>query len=255
MSVFISIYLDDNSTTYERQHASALWTLSQYGVDNVDGVTVGNEVLFNKWISEAELVTRISTVRSEVNSMGFSKTIPVGTSDLGANIDATLVAGSDYVMANVHPFFAPNSAATAANWTWNFFFQNDVNYANQTSYPNLAAGGTKDIPAIISETGWPTRGNASAGAIPGTDGLQTFLDTFLCQSNTMGVPYYFFEAFDEPWKIIYGELETSWGLFNSDRTLKSGITIPNCPITTPTYWGGFGSGTPVNNFAIETFTV
>lgn len=45
---------------------------------------------------------------------------------------------------------------------------------------------------------------------------QTFLDTFVCQANTNGTEYYFFEAFDEVWKLEeFGGVEGYWGLFYS----------------------------------------
>jgi hypothetical protein len=41
-----------------------------------------------------------------------------------------------------------------------------------------------------------------------------------------------FEAYDEPWKIVYdtpGQAwEDHWGLFDVNRNLKAGLTIPNC---------------------------
>lgn len=41
-----------------------------------------------------------------------------------------------------------------------------------------------------------------------------------------------FEAFDEPWKVIYntpGEAwEDKWGLMYVNRTLKEGVKIPDC---------------------------
>ena len=41
-----------------------------------------------------------------------------------------------------------------------------------------------------------------------------------------------FEAFDEPWKVIYNtpgeDWEDRWGLMDSARNLKPGLTIPNC---------------------------
>ena len=41
-----------------------------------------------------------------------------------------------------------------------------------------------------------------------------------------------FEAYDEPWKISYDipyeEWEDHWGLFDVNRNLKPGVTIPNC---------------------------
>ena len=33
--------------------------------------------------------------------------------------------------------------------------------------------------------------------------MQTFLDTFVCAANQNGTGYFFFEFFDEPWKVRY----------------------------------------------------
>lgn len=41
-----------------------------------------------------------------------------------------------------------------------------------------------------------------------------------------------FEAFDEPWKIIYDtpgkDWEDKWGLMDPARNLKPGLKIPDC---------------------------
>ena len=41
-----------------------------------------------------------------------------------------------------------------------------------------------------------------------------------------------FEAFDEPWKIVYDKgdqnWETAWGLMDPGRNLKDGLVIPDC---------------------------
>lgn len=41
-----------------------------------------------------------------------------------------------------------------------------------------------------------------------------------------------FEAFDEPWKVIYNTptdgWESKWGLMDVNRNLKEGLTIPDC---------------------------
>jgi exo-beta-1,3-glucanase (GH17 family) len=66
----------------------------------------------------------------------------------------------------------------------------------------------------------------SAASVPN---LQVFLDTFVCQANTNGTGYFFFEYFDEKWKDIqFGGVEGWWGLFNGNKTLKDGLTIPDC---------------------------
>jgi len=44
--------------------------------------------------------------------------------------------------------------------------------------------------------------------------------------------FYRFEAFDEPWKVIYNtpgqEWEDKWGLMDPARKLKPGLKIPDC---------------------------
>ena len=41
-----------------------------------------------------------------------------------------------------------------------------------------------------------------------------------------------FEAFDEPWKIVYDtpgkDWEDKWGLMDAGRNLKAGLIIPDC---------------------------
>lgn len=41
-----------------------------------------------------------------------------------------------------------------------------------------------------------------------------------------------FEAFDEPWKVIYNTKsqawEDKWGIMDINRNLKKGLTIPSC---------------------------
>ena len=45
--------------------------------------------------------------------------------------------------------------------------------------------------------------------------LQTFIDTFVCQANSAGTQYFFFEFADEDWKDKqFGGVEGWWGLFN-----------------------------------------
>jgi len=48
------------------------------------------------------------------------------------------------------------------------------------------------------------------------------------------LPYFYFEAFDEPWKIKEGSVGLHWGIWDSNGVMKSGMqavfdgkTIPN----------------------------
>ncbi|KAI1300402.1 hypothetical protein EDD11_006208 [Mortierella claussenii] len=212
-------------------------TISQVA-SRIIGISIGNEVLFrnedqNKkkehvplsvlegYIQEiraglAERATKAITSSSpEMASLGQQLTeIPVFSSDLGRNA-GQIVDQVDVIMSNIHPFFAYASAAEAADWA----FQN---FKNETA--SAAAG----KPAVISEIGWPS-GPSSAKlgpAVPSVENLQTFVNTWVCQANKKKVPYYFFEAFDEPWKNSINARESQWGIMTVNRKLK--VSLPRC---------------------------
>ncbi|CAG8624708.1 12493_t:CDS:1, partial [Ambispora leptoticha] len=166
----------------------------------------------------------IADVRQKIRALpNAPKNFPVFTSDLGSNVGDAFVSAVDAVFANVHPYFAGVTAQEGTNWTLKYFDENDVVFANK-----------QNKPAVIAEVGWPTQGasnNASVASIPN---LQTFISQFICSANAQQYKYYYFETFDTPWKTQrFTVLEGSWGLFYPDRTLKPGLTLPDCAPTAP----------------------
>ncbi|KAA8913943.1 glycoside hydrolase family 17 protein [Sphaerosporella brunnea] len=222
MTVWAGVWLDNNQTTNTRQ-LNHLYTLlaDSKNRDKFAGVAVGNEVLFAKTLTETQLFDVIDGVRSNLTSLGYN--LPVGTSDLGSNWNADMAAKVDVLMANVHPFFAGVVVEKAANWTWTFFQENDVVLTD-----NLA----KKPRVMISEVGWPSGGGSDEGSVAGIDQMNRFMADFVCQSNAKGMEYFWFEGFDEPWKIKYNtpgkQWEDKWGLLDVNRKLKDGLKIPTC---------------------------
>lgn len=136
----------------------------------------------------------------------------------------------DQVLDNVHPFFAGVTVDQAPSWTWKYF--KDV-----VIVPTIRLARSKGMdevkPALISEVGWPTAPESRTyqGAVPSLKNLEKLLFSFVCQSNQKGVPYYWFEFKDAPWKnATFGEpREAFWGLFDKDRQLKV-PRLPDCPL-------------------------
>ncbi|PWN37700.1 glycoside hydrolase [Meira miltonrushii] len=234
MTVYLAAWVpqpadDPSNTTWNRQMSEVIAAIKKHGPDHVDGVTVGNEYLLNGG-PEDQLLAKMQQMRDALKTLNLTKTIPVGTADAGSMITTSLGQGSDYVMANVHAWFGGLPVDQAAGWVWSFT-------ANQEPASALLA--TNKPPLYIAETGWPTSANDTAAmtyqaAVAGVPELNTFLSTYVCQANanvTAGdqfSKYFFFEMFDEPWKAIYGGVEPYWGLFNSNKTLKAGLTLPDC---------------------------
>ncbi|KAF2230004.1 glycoside hydrolase family 17 protein [Viridothelium virens] len=232
MKLWLGVYLNSNQTTNNRQ-ISQMWSVLQSipkgGASPLAGVIVGNEVLFSKYLSEEQLITTLTSVKQNLTSMGLGS-LPLATSDLGDNWNSQLAQAVDVIMANVHPFFAGVTPDQAPGWTWDFWQQHDVSL-------------DRSKPSVIAEVGWPSEGgndcgtddgcpNPTAGAVASVPNMNTFMEGFVCQSLKNGTNYFWFEAFDEPWKVMFNtptdNWESKWGLMDVNRNLKPNITIPDC---------------------------
>ncbi|KAH7099109.1 glycoside hydrolase [Auriculariales sp. MPI-PUGE-AT-0066] len=241
MKVYIANYISpDDKVAYTRQKAIIEDALKTYGVDNIVGLTVGNEQILQAAQAQhtedpnSELVKpvadyiieSINDTRSSLKALGYNN-IKVGTSEAGYYFNTEVLKVCEYGLSNFHAWFAETKVSDAVQWVWTNFKEENVDKAALlTNQPEM----------IIAETGWPTGSKTTADArlnITGGEAsaanLQVFLDNFVCQSNTQGVKYFYFELFDEMWKdALYGGVEGYWGILDKDKNLKPGITIPTC---------------------------
>ncbi|KAK5626710.1 hypothetical protein RRF57_002425 [Xylaria bambusicola] len=227
LKIWLGVWQDDNNETNTRQ-LDRMWTiLDQYGDKPFKGLIIGNEILFRQQMTAYELGTLLDNVRTNLSKHNWD--LPVATSDLGDKWDSNLAQLSDYIMGNVHPFFAGQDAKEAAAWTWTFWHNKAGSFFKSDAEKN-----------VISEIGWPTKGGkdcgeaetCDVGAVASIDGLNTLLDTWVCQALENGTNYFWFEMFDEPWKISFNtpgkEWEDQWGILDVNRKLKNGVKIPDC---------------------------
>ncbi|KAK7973329.1 glycoside hydrolase superfamily [Apiospora saccharicola] len=229
VKIWLGVWQDNNKTTNARQ-LSQMWDiLDEYGDKPFKGLIVANEILFREQMTTSELGKLLGTVRTNLTSKGMS--LPVATSDLGDKWDAELAKVSDYVMANIHPFFGGINAKDAASWTYSFWNDKNGAYFKSDKSKN-----------IISETGWPSQGGTDCGSdktttcpdasVAGISQMNQFMEDWVCQALANGTNYFWFEMFDEPWKISFDspgkEWEDHWGLMSVDRKLKDGVKIPDC---------------------------
>jgi hypothetical protein len=77
---------------------------------------------------------------------------------------------------------------------------------------------------IVSETGWPSEGNAAGGAVPSPKNAAFFFLNFVSWARAYNIDYFYFEAFDESWKAAYeGPQGAHWGVWDKDGILKPGM--------------------------------
>ena len=189
MKVWLGVWLGNNDTTNARGLQAMNDLLSENGADPFAGVIIGNEVLFREDLTETELSQILADAKKNLTANKID--LPLATADLGDDWTAGLASEVDVVMSNIHPFFAGVTADKAAGWTWNFWQQKDVLLTTGTSKKN-----------IISEVGWPSGGgndcgpvnctSDTQGSIAGIDEMNTFMDSFVCQSLANGTDYFWY---------------------------------------------------------------
>lgn len=219
MTLAMGVWIGEDPEVNKKQMAAMKRVLKKYPRNLFECIFIGNEVLFREEQTSHGLSEYIKDAKSYTEEIGYSD-LPVGTSEIGSLIDKTLVRNCDIIGANIHPFFAGGDVLIASKWVYDFIkYQVDPINKNRTEI-------------VITEVGWPYKGGKYQHSIAEPSSFQTFLNDWVCEAYERDYGWYFFEAFDEPWKRIFYEdnnkWETEWGIFTKDRKQKSNIQFPKC---------------------------
>ncbi len=169
-----------------------------------DLLIVGSETLYRHDLTETQLVQYINKVKNEVPK------IQVATSDT-ANmfiLYPSIINSIDSVLANIYPYWDGqdiNNAMTSLN-------------SQYVQLKKIA----KDKKVIISETGWPSSGNTINKAVPSVENAAFYFKNFISWAKATKTQYFYFEAFDEPWKgTPQAPQEAHWGIWDNNLKMKS----------------------------------
>jgi exo-beta-1,3-glucanase (GH17 family) len=170
----------------------------------VHAIIVGNEVLQRGDLSEGQLRSDIEQVRAKLG-----RAVPITTADTYNEWLAhpALAQDVDFITVNIYPFWQGISVDSAIQAL-------DQAYAQvENAFPH------KQI--VIGETGWPSDGPPNGAAVPSAENQARYLRDFISWTQSHQVQYFYFEAFDEGWKINEGGVGTHWGLYQQDGQVKS----------------------------------
>lgn len=200
MKTLVGAWLGKDEEKNE-QEIEGLIKLANEGL--VDVAAVGNEVLYRKDLSEDDLIARIESVKKAIPH------VPVGYVDAYYEFvkRPRIAEVSDVILANCYPF-----------WEGTEF---RYSLPHMQSMFRLAASKGKRV--IITETGWPSKGETLGGAIPSMENaMQYFINTQLWAMDE-GVEVFYFSSFDEDWKVgAEGEVGAYWGIWDKNEKLKYG---------------------------------
>lgn len=196
MTVLAAVWIDGSSND-DTEIATLKSNLAKVDNSLIEGILVGNEVLFKGIMSSSALVQKLVAVKAVSNG------IKVGSVEVDSTYTKDLVAASDIVCANIHPFFAHVAI--------------DGALANlQTRYANFKkVAGSKQV--YITETGWPSAGAANGKGVPSLANMEKYA----AEVSTTSLPYYFFEWADSNWKS--NGVESNFGLLTEAGKVKFAI--------------------------------
>lgn len=185
--------------------------------ERVLAVSVGNEsqVAWSAHRSDRDaLIAAIRSVRERVEQ-------PVTTADdynFWNKPEARAVAAEvDFLCLHAYAMWNQQSLDDAVAWTATTY------ESIQALYPRL--------PIALCETGWATALNPEGDEVQyikapaGPDEQARFYAETTAWARAEAVPFFYFEAFDEPWKGSDDprEVEKHWGLYDVDRRPKAAL--------------------------------
>ncbi|KAL8865752.1 MAG: hypothetical protein Q9174_006716, partial [Haloplaca sp. 1 TL-2023] len=157
MNIILGVYISDTGISAARPQIAEVvqWANKNGHFKGVEMIVIGNEAVFNKFCSAAELASFVAEAKTAFSAAGY--TGPVTTTETVETLKQnkeTLCPVCDVAAANIHPFFNGKVTADGAGEF----------VAEQLELLATICPG-KEV--FNLETGWPTKGSANGAAIPG----------------------------------------------------------------------------------------
>ena len=168
-----------------------------------DIVAVGNEVLYRNDLSEEILLDYILRVKNELPG------VPVGYVDAYYEFGhrPKITEACDVILANCYPYWE------GCNLEYALLYMKDMY--------NRAIAAANGKPVIITETGWPSKGEKFHGAQPSFEGAMRYFISTQEWSRNENIDVFYFSSFDENWKIgDEGDVGAYWGIWDKNEQSK-----------------------------------
>lgn len=212
LRVTVGAWIDKDQARNEREINAAIDLARRH--KNVKSIIVGNETVFRRDQSAAEMVKLIQRVKR-------STRVPVSTGEIWHvwMEHPELVSAVDYIAAHVLPYWEGFSADQSVD-------QAILIYDKlRRTYPG------KRI--VIAEFGWPSAGYNLKNAEPGRAEQALVLRDFASRARAQGIDYNIVEAIDQPWKTFEGGVGPYWGMLDASREAKFDWTGT---VSNPDHW-------------------
>jgi glucan 1,3-beta-glucosidase len=202
IKTLVGAWLGDDPEINERE-IEGLIKLSNDGF--VDIAAVGNEVMYRKDLTEDELLEFISRVKKAIPD-----TIPVSYVDAyyEFTIKPRITEACDLILTNCYPYWEGCS------------LEYSLAHMKSMYHQALQAGNGKKV--IITETGWPSKGESFKSSHPSEENAMKYFLNCQLWSKEEKIDIFYFSSFDESWKVgAEGEVGAYWGIWDKNEKLKT----------------------------------
>lgn len=187
----------------------------------VIGLSLGNESIFARRSSVAQMAAAITAVRARAPHLALSTSEPFHLYEEPGT--APLLGVMDFALVNVHPVFQP-------------WFRAATDATSAQFVVNVAADLARRFcgPILVKETGVPTA-PASAGYTPERQAA-FYAELRRRMPGSSARAFAYFSAFDAPWRAhdagpvagaMTGPEEAHWGLYDDERRPKpAALALP-----------------------------
>lgn len=190
-----------NDANINKKEIAGLIKLAKDGY--VDMAAVGNEVMYRKDLTEAELLAFMYEVKQAIPN------VPMGYVDAYYEFSKRpkITEACDVILANCYPYWE------GCSQDYSLLYMKDM------YHQALKAGKGKKV--IITETGWPSFGEGLQGAEPSHENALKYFVNSQVWSKEDDIEMFYFSSYDESWKVgAEGVVGAYWGLWDKDEKLK-----------------------------------
>jgi glucan 1,3-beta-glucosidase len=169
----------------------------------VDIAAVGNEVMYRGDLTEDQLIDYMRRVKEAIPH------IPMGYVDAYYEFShrPRITELCDVILSNCYPYWEGCP------------IEYSLNHMQQMYGQAVDAGRGKKV--IITETGWPSKGEPLKGAHPSEENAMRYFINSQVWSAKAGIEMFYFSSFDESWKVgAEGDVGAYWGLWDKHEQLK-----------------------------------
>src|SRR5580692_1981871 len=199
LNVTLGAWIGNDNARNDREIAAAL-DLARHN-PNVKRLVVGNETVFRKEHTAAELIQFIQRVKRE-------SPVPVGSAENWRIFIEHPELGDavDQIFAHIIPYWEGVPKETAVDRSLEIYDQLQAAFPGKT--------------IVVGELGWPSAGRNFEQAMPRPITQAVVLRDFVARATALGIDYNIVEAIAQPEKLFEGNVGPYWGILNASLRPK-----------------------------------